>query len=286
VQWNINGISRKLASLIALIIPDSPHVICIQESLCREPAAGGSSPFQLQGYKAYFLYATTGESSTRGLITYIRRDIPALKVSHLYNLGSAVESLSVTIRYGVKSTTIHNVYSHCVSGRLDLHQLASKPSYVLAGDFNAQHPLWSSHRVDAAGSRVLKEVEALNCVVLNDGSPTRATPTAPDITMVSPDLAQNFTWSVELGTPSDHGIIRITLAEASIPEAAAPPRRLCYRKADWAAFGGEVTRRLQEEDLNSLPTVHDHERALTRIITTAAERTIPLSKPRESARPR
>lgn len=85
---------------------------------------------------------------------------------------------------------------------------------VLAGDFNAHHPVWNvSDKTCPRGELLLGSIENRNMVILNDGTSTMIThpnklPSAIDLTLVSNCLAPLAEWSVlDEEICGDHKII-------------------------------------------------------------------------------
>ena len=121
-----------------------------------------------------------------------------------------------------RSVSITNVY---ISPESSTHTrdfsklVASLPSAqgLICGDFNAHHPVWDDvARSDERGTALFQWAEDNSKLVLNDGTPTRASRnnqgpgfSSPDITLVDADAANSFDWSVLNEFNSDHFLVLI-----------------------------------------------------------------------------
>ena len=126
-----------------------------------------------------------------------------------------------------------------------MEKLESKQNWFIGGDFNAHNPVWQKDNPSSAGggTQLLEHINASNLILLNDGTATRYPTqiehkmTAIDITLCSPDLLENYMWTVHpdpLG--SDHCPISIQLdAEAETIEQTHT-EHYNYEKANWDEF--------------------------------------------------
>ena len=152
-----------------------------------------------------------------------------------------------------------------------LHQLP--PPYILLGDFNAHHPLWGSQKHNPKGILIENILLNNNITLLNHKNPTYIHPatgslSSIDLTLCSPTIALNYTWSTEDDTHgNDHFPIIISSEQAvfNIRE------NWKLNKADWATFSSKC----QSELTDSLLTSHDPIDSFTSTLTNIANLTIP-----------
>lgn len=109
---------------------------------------------------------------------------------------------------------------------------------IIAGDWNAKHPMWGSARHNQRGISLAAALEDSDLVMLNDCSITRfdasRSPSAIDLTLVSSGISLLFNWKViEEPNGSDHLPISCgtftPLVETAVPA-------INYRRMDWEKF--------------------------------------------------
>ncbi|KAF2344021.1 Endonuclease/exonuclease/phosphatase, partial [Trinorchestia longiramus] len=110
--------------------------------------------------------------------------------------------------------------------------------------FNAHNPAWFSStnddRAAARGINIISAIDSSPLFLLNQDSPTRlpsdGNPSSPDLTIVSPHLALETSWTPLTRLNSDHLPIAISLSTNQPPQQ--PPRRTFtnFNKANWEAF--------------------------------------------------
>ena len=148
----------------------------------------------------------------------MRKDIPFRKVE-AFRPGvreQGLEALAVEIRLGKgKSFTCTNVYRPPVreGGHADLGVRSLRvPSsnFLLAGDFNAHHPLWDDNSPTDRWGTCLEEWAGDNdLATLNDGVGTRCNRatggwSSPDVTLVHTSLLPKAQWWCHQILGSDH----------------------------------------------------------------------------------
>ncbi|GJQ65724.1 hypothetical protein Trydic_g15286, partial [Trypoxylus dichotomus] len=91
------------------------------------------------------------------------------------------------------------------------------PSFLICGDFNAHHTAFGSSKNDNAWNILVKAIDTIDCVFLNNGFPTRISrpdhgSSAIDQTFCSHDIALRTHWHV-LDDPysSDHYHVSISI---------------------------------------------------------------------------
>jgi len=154
---------------------------------------------------------------------------------------------------------------------------------IVLGDFNASNCLWGSHTNDARGILLETAINTNNCVVLNNGQGTHETNngkmTCIDVSVVSRILATKCTWSVFNNLMgSDDAPIKITFNARSEHQFATIPKWK-LTMADWISFQHSI-----ENQVDNIITSKDHDvenldNQIINIIISAAEQSIPQTKP-------
>ena len=192
--------------------------------------------------------------------------------------GDGVEALALELQVVGVSLTVYNLYrSHrflLEAGKL--LALAEHSSLLVAGDFNAHHPvLQSVSPTNETGRHLAVLLEELPHVrLLNTGEPIHTRGGRLDLTFASGDLTPGTTWQVHPTLISDHYATLTTLAVAP-PVPPRPPPRWDFRRADWA--------RLQAV-LNEWWAAYE-ESDLTAAIQRAADAAIPKTSQGRRRRP-
>ncbi|KAG0721892.1 hypothetical protein GWK47_045536 [Chionoecetes opilio] len=167
LQWNAQGLRPKIHQVLQAIFEEDLDVD-VQETLT--PA---DFKWRIAGYSLHSLPASEG---TRGCVTLVRSAIPHRRITDLVHCGDGVEALAVDLHVGGLELTVYNLY------RSQRHQLeagelltmASHTSLLVAGDFNAHHPILQSVSATNLTGRhlavLLEEVPHIH--LLNTGEPT------------------------------------------------------------------------------------------------------------------
>ena len=109
--------------------------------------------------------------------------------------------------------------------------LPAGPGTIIAGDLNAHAHVWDPHQPeDALGRHIEDWMLDTTLTCLNDGAPTRLNPatggrSAPDVTLVSADLAGGATWKTDPDIGSDHLPINHRDSTGQTKEKRARPPR-------------------------------------------------------------
>ncbi|XP_050714974.1 uncharacterized protein LOC126997803 [Eriocheir sinensis] len=149
---------------------------------------------------------------------------------------------------------------------------------LVAGDFNAHHPILQSvSRPNPAGRHLAAVLEDLpEVVLLNNGEDTHVRGGRLDLTLVSRALATGSSWRVHPTLTSDHYALSTTL-RVRLPPLPLPHPRWDVKKADWVKFRDALSHWWGTyEPADDL----DHrERDFTAAVERAAEAAIPRKAP-------
>lgn len=197
-QWNSQSIRSNQHNFSLFLNDNHIHVALLCETWLRPHMR-----FQINGYNIVRL---DSGNSHNGVAILIHKSLDYRKIDTFYD--DSLQNIAVRLRYSNnKELTLITFYSpgNCVPSfsRTKLDNLInSVPGPLLiAGDFNAHHPMWGSSRVDSRGRDVLECINDNNLVLLNDGEFTTIGSNswqrnALDLSIVSPSLATACSWSV------------------------------------------------------------------------------------------
>ncbi|KAG0717925.1 RNA-directed DNA polymerase from mobile element jockey [Chionoecetes opilio] len=229
----------------------------------------------------YFIEELMHKGGSRGLITLVRKDLPATLTLAPPHLGEQVDSLCVTLHMD-RSTKVDvcNVYCRQRS-QLDLLPTLENNQrrlLVLSGDYNAHHPLlepWSDGGSNPRGCHIIHMLEEFEELKLHGASqPTHIAGGRLDLTLTVNDSGHLTSVCGVHELMSDHWAQVSTIYLPRCGDIPAIPRnKWITRKADWKLF---------TEHLNtwyaSYPvpvSVQDFAEDLTRAIHDAADASIP-----------
>ena len=278
LQWNVQGLRPKKHQVLQAIFEEDLDVVLLQETLTPV-----TFEWRVAGYTLHSLHATEG---TRGCAALVRSTIPHHRVASPVHCGDNVEVLALKMQVGGRPLLLYNIYRsqrHTLEAG-ELVTLASQVSLLVAGDFNAHHPvLLSPSPANATGRHLAALLEDVPHIhLLNTGEATHTRGGRLDLTLVSSDLRAGATWQVHPTLTSDHFATLTTLPVAP-PAPPRPPPRWNIRRADWDSFQAS----LAEWWATYQPPadLHQQERDLTAAIERAADAAIPRSAPSRRHRP-
>ena len=221
LQWNVQGLRPKRHQVLQAIVEDKLDVVLLQETLTQP-----EFEWRVAGFTCHTLPST--EAGGRGCVTLVRSSIPHHRIPAPAHCGDGVEVLAVELHLGAIQLPVYNIYR---SPRYELQcgellTLAAHSSLLVAGDFNAHHPLLSSvsltNRTGRHLATLLQEVPHIR--LLNTGEATHVRGGRLDLTLVSSDLRPCARWQVHPTLTSDHYATLTTLIVAPpAPHLLRPP---------------------------------------------------------------
>ena len=142
MQWNIRGLRPNLAWLTSTLASDKVDVALLQETLLPEV-------HNIQ-FRHYDMYTSPHVRGVRqGTAILVRKNISHKLITAPIDCGEGVDVLALEIPLPTTSLTIYNLYRRPSEDvELDLGELfefASHSPTVIAGDFNAHHPLFAAN---------------------------------------------------------------------------------------------------------------------------------------------
>ena len=269
LQWNVQGLRPKRHQVLQAISEEHLDIVLLQETLT--PA---DFRWRVAGYTLHALPAL--EEGDHGCVTLVRSSIPHRRLPAPVHCGDGVEAMAVELQVGVQPLTVYNIYRsqrHQLEAG-ELLTLAAHTSLLVAGDFNAHHPMLQSvSPTNPTGRHLAGLLEDIPDVhLLNTGEATHVHGGRLDLTLVSGDLTPGATWQVHPTLTSDHYATLTTLAVAP-PAPPRPPPRWNIRRADWAKFQAVLDEWWATYDPPD--NLHQQERDLTAALERAADAAIP-----------
>ena len=188
-----------------------------------------------------------------------------------------------------KNITVNSAYFPSGPGNIDLSffnkfKETDTDTYILAGDFNKHHKLWSnSPRALQHNDSFAQAILDSDLILLNDKSPTRPPdrigqlPTAIDLTLASPSLRiENWMPLPEHINGSDHYPIyfEIEIESETIPVNHYPPK-FDFDKANWNRFSILLEEAAENNSLAS-PSINIYMENIKNAIQNSAKNSIPM----------
>ena len=273
--------------------------------LLQEPSLGAFQPTFPDFHKLTVTPFPNVNQPSR-VLAFVSKLRPSLTVTDRSDLvhDPDVQLLEISTP-SIPPIRLYNTYnheSHALPGRADTRILANQnlqQRAIIAGDFNARHPLWESkvppNGINAAALYDIIENNSLD--LLNEPDlPTRIGPSGSviDLVLASEDLHDQVGgWALERDdtSGSDHYAMWFTI----MPQVTAHDQpvespftgRFDYRKTDWDLFSQKlreitlgVDAQLQELLFSGLEVNFDTAaRLLTDAITLATQASTPTPAP-------
>ena len=277
LQWNSRSLRRNLPFLKHHITQNNYDILCIQSPNCFSP----NLP-KLEGY-----YYPPVRSSFRdrpkflGAVTYIKTGIPyTINKTDLVGQSPTAAGCAIEVTCSGQTIKVANIYQPKPDPQGLWVPLITGSNWVVTGDFNVHHPFWERGADGARCAEVANRIVESDLVLLNNGSPTRVpdlptqSMTAPDLSLVSSNLAIAADWSVgSEPLSSDHFPISISLQLGVTLQPTDNKESFLYHRADWARYRG-LLEEVDSGDWSSL-TIQEHYERLQSTVLEAARTSIP-----------
>jgi ribonuclease HI/endonuclease/exonuclease/phosphatase (EEP) superfamily protein YafD len=237
LQWNCRGIIGKTSQLKYLITESQANIVILSEThLLRE------DNFHINGFITFRNDRRTRSGGVALLID--QRLHPSI-----VNIPSPtfIDTIACRIRCRDQQTldivSVYGKHSTWNSNTLKQYLMNFNQRSIVAGDFNAKHPLWGGTTEDRRGTKLLEAVEDSNLICINNGNYTRfgsvhQNPSAIDISFISSDVSLGADWTTYddlMG--SDHTPIFFELADTMPTDQPEPSvGRANLKKIDWTKF--------------------------------------------------
>ena len=259
MSFNCNGLTHtKHQQVRSLLAQHDVDVLCLQELKSAQARA-----LSFPGYAVFTHKRCVPRSHSHnvyrggGIATVVKSSLSAHK--HYTSTDTTQERLDVRITDTHTSFLVVNVYDPPIGGGQDTRSRSSHPptplphgdNIIVAGDFNAHHPLWDSNHASTADGERLVEWASLHCMkVWNDpDTPTFIKDTqtsqqrsSPDVMFTHDTWADAGSWEVLGDWGSDHVPQLLTLHTQITTNKHTPRKQWQWHKANWPAFFDEMER--------------------------------------------
>ncbi|ESO92697.1 hypothetical protein LOTGIDRAFT_175659 [Lottia gigantea] len=203
-------------------------------------------------FVSYHHYGTGDDKVSGGVSIIVNRNVAQSEIT----LSSPLQVIAVRVTLHVP-ITICSIYLP-PSLSLNLRELddlvAQLPSpYILLGDFNGHHSFWGSSDDNTRGKLIADFIYDNDLRIFNDESPTyfcskNQTFSHLDLTISSPSLFQDFSWSVHDDLcHSDHYPV---ILRNDGPSPVDRPQRWKLSKANWPLFEALCISSFSQDDLD------------------------------------
>lgn len=261
LQLNINGIQNKTTELQHILTEHNIHIALIQETNLN---SNKPSPM----FHDYTTLRQNTTPSAHSILTLVHTSIlftdTTDQTKSLLEQDNTLNIQSIEVKVNHVKYNIVNIYIPPSTSRYcprnytpNLQPLSKLPNLLLAGDFNAHHPVWlTTQAPDQRGQELLGQLSDMN-IMNNRNQPTRKplqanqSPTSPDISFCSPQLYLRSTWQTFHSLSSDHLPILITHQVHQPISASTKHTFTNYNKANWTAFQNQVEDKIQDLSIES-----------------------------------
>ena len=292
-QWNCDHLAAKIPQLEVWLRKYDVDVAVLQESKLR--AEDGE--VRVRGYQVVrrdrWRAGNSRWSRGGGVVTLVRQGLHYRQVEVGVPRDGVVEALAVEVvgESGAVWRVLNLYVPPEARGRLEEENLRALPDcregrWLVCGDWNAHDVMWDEWvSGDRRGEMVLEWMSERELRLLNDGAATRrgrgtGNLSAPDLSMVSDDLAQDVQWEVVRELGSDHFPILIR-GNGDGTTGGSQERVLAWdwKRADWEGYQQMVREEVGRVEWSRLG-VKEKEEKLRSLILKAARRWVGTRKRR------
>ena len=283
LQWN----SHSMQNLYELrnYLTDSkikPQVICLQETFLK---SRNKIP-KIPGYTvASYKHRSTNKAYGGGVLTYIVEGMPHSDLKIAID-SSDFEFCATSLYMKNETITLLNCYdpprkdvplATSISYTQLLDRIPTK-NYILLGDFNAHHKLWSSIQ-NTRGKFLENLIAEKLLVILNGGEATMAAAsTSPDLTLCTPALGVGAEWRpLDNACGSDHLQVVTSFYTNYNTSGTATQQKWNLNKAKWDKFKQLCSETLKMVEDLSIDRISE---GFTDMLKDICEQTIPKTRPK------
>ena len=235
IQWNINGLIKKLNDIKLINQQHDPTIICLQETNLNNTYTP-----PIKNFNVFTTNRTAYNRASRGVAIMVRSDHPSSQIQILSSLEVVAVSIQLKSNITICNIYIPNQIQFKSPDIENIIQQLSTP-FILLEDLNSHGLSWGSDKTDDRGKQIEKILESDNIILLNIGAPTRLNPSngnfsSIDLSICSSNLAQRTTWSTlpEI-YDSDHIPIKIEL-HSSKTTLSSSPAKWKLKNPNWTLF--------------------------------------------------
>ena len=279
VSWNPRGITNKKNELIDLVNNKKAFVICTQETKLLKNNNYKFGNFNFI-HKAQII--NTGEKAKGGVGFLVKSGINYSVV----NLNTMFQAIAIQVKLDRKITIctiyIPPLFKFTVKDLENLVKQLPTP-FIITGDFNSHNKLWFDKKTDKSGEIIEKFLIENNINLLDGPGQTfrrGSFESHIDLTLISPELHTEFSWSLHDDLCSSDHIPIIISPKNKVFEPPSP--RWNLNRANWDFY---KTRANFDVPIDSFSNIDDINTYVNDVILGAAHDSIPVTKPKEGKIP-
>lgn len=242
-QWNARSLRPKLKIFEQLLIQEKIHIAAVSETWLTSESLLKVSNYNIfrkdreEGYGGVAIFT---HKSIQALLCPIQENITNLEIVHVKIFNCKLIQNVVAVYCPPDLNTTNRDWEFLLS--------VSSKNAIILGDLNCHHTNWS-HKIDTRGSQLFDCLLDSNFIVLNDGTHTRIQlvngdlrKSSPDISIVSIDIAIEFTWHVINETlGSDHFVIKLS---THFERNKNLQIKRNFKRADWKMYHDYLEKKL------------------------------------------
>ena len=236
-MFNCRSIYSRLSELKVHIYANKPHIICLTETWMLQD----SLPSFIN-YQPYWKMRLGAQGGGIGIL--VRSDLASYPSAVQFN-NSKLEVQAHTVQMLNFKLDIMNIYNPAGNTNFEelnfyFQQLSN--NFIIVGDFNSHHPLWSfdHSRSNTSGNAIAKILSRHDNISLNTPpkmitylSPVTGKPSVLDLCFSSANLAPDLRVTSGPCLGSDHLPIIISLAKESKVEPILTRKRYKIKNVEW-----------------------------------------------------
>lgn len=234
LQWNCRSIRRKL--------PEIPQIAKdFKVIILSETWLNMNDKFYIKGFDVVRKDRLNNVGG--GVAILVSNSLKYKRISNLLTCKDSIEACAIKIFLADSLLTVVSCYRppnnsvNEASWMRFLNQFDGK--FIIAGDFNAHHPLWGDRTRCDEGKKLFNAIERSEVELLNQGQNTYysrqyGTESAIDLAFIDSASLASYNWSVGQDSwGSDHFPIYITLNEKVEIKTSFKSNRITNSKTDW-----------------------------------------------------
>jgi len=222
IQWNINGLLKRLNDIKLINQQHDPIIICLQETNLNNTYI----PL-IKNFNVFTTNRTTCNRASGGVAIMVRSDYPSSQIQIL----SPPEVVAVSIQLESNLTICKHIYTKPNTIQVPRYweHITTTTPFIL-GDFNSHGLSWRSNKTDDRGKQIEKILESDSIILLNNGASTHLNPangnfSSIDLLICNSNLTQRTTWStLPKIYDSDHIPIKIELLSSKTTLLSSPAK--------------------------------------------------------------
>src|SRR5277367_5837782 len=278
MQWNTQGLARKLDILTTILNTENINIFALNETLVKRDIV-------IPDYQVFQKHAEQGDA--RGVILGIHKSLHASEIANPHR-----DALSAQVQFNDKAIIVSTMYINPNKSNPNLDfitaSLSSNLPSIFMGDLNCKHVNFGCLVTKKNGRALLSILNANpDFHILNNGKPTRIGHVNQrndilDLALCNTKFLKHFTnFYVSPHLYSDH----LPIVVNSNLSRPAPISRRDYRKADWSSYQDSLLAAAKSapNPPQSIEEIEAYNAYITQAILGAEETSVPTIRSRYSA---